>query len=88
MSCQASTRGNAVAALPEGVRLTELRVRLPRHQVAMLEHFAERDRASVSSVLARRWTRWPAHVEELSCAVAGFAEALAWPDADGAQLPC
>jgi hypothetical protein len=30
-----------------------------------------------------------AHVDELSWRVAGFAEALAWPDAEAAsQLPC
>lgn len=80
---------DAAAVLPDGVRLTELRVRLPRHQVAMLEHFAERDRESVSSVLARELDGVAsAHAEELSCAVAGFAEALAWPDADAAQVPC
>jgi hypothetical protein len=81
--------GVDAGGLPEGVRLTELRVRLPRHQVAMLEHFAERDRESVSSVLARELDGVAStYAEELSWAVAGFAEALAWPDADGAQLPC
>jgi len=77
-------------ALPEAVRLIDLHVRLPRHQVAMLAHFAEREQTSVSSVLARELDGVAsAHAEELSWAVAGFAEALAWPDAEaGAQLPC
>jgi hypothetical protein len=39
--------------LPEAVRLIDLHVRLPRHHVAMLAALAERDRSSVSSVLAR-----------------------------------
>jgi len=29
-----------------------------------------------------------AHADELSPVIAGFASALAWPDADSAQLPC
>lgn len=75
---------------PEGVRLMDLHMRLPGHQVAMLEHFAERDRTTVSGVLARELDGVAsANVDELSWAVAGFAHALAWPDADAAaQLPC
>ncbi|HEX9982175.1 MAG TPA: hypothetical protein VGF69_02835 [Thermoanaerobaculia bacterium] len=34
---------DAGRVLPEGVRLVEVRVRLPRHQVAMLAVFAERE---------------------------------------------
>ncbi len=80
---------DAVGVLPEAVRLIDLQVRLPRHQVAMLEHFAERERLSVSSVLARELDGVASeHAEELSWAVAGFADALAWPDPDAAQLPC
>jgi hypothetical protein len=75
--------------LPEAVRLVDLHVRLPRHHVAMLEHVAERERTSVSSVLARELDGVASeHAEELSWAVAGFAGALAWPDADAAQRPC
>src|SRR3954462_3647808 len=40
-------------ALPSAIRLTNLQVRLPRHHVAMLEHFAERDHTTVSHVLTR-----------------------------------
>ena len=80
---------DAEAVLPEAVRLIDLHVRLPRHQVAMLAHFAERAQTSVSSVLARELDGVAsAHADELSWAVAGFAEALAWPDAEKAQLPC
>lgn len=72
----------------ESVRLIDLHVRLPRHQVAMLEVFAERERSSVSSVLARELDGVASvHADELSGAVAGFADALAWRDADTAQLP-
>jgi hypothetical protein len=80
---------DADGVLPEAVRLIDLHVRLPRHQVAMLEHFAERERTTVSGVLTRELDGVAsAHAEELSRAVAGFADALAWPDAEGAQLPC
>jgi hypothetical protein len=79
----------AEGVLPEAVRLIDLHVRLPRHQVAMLEHFAERDGTSVSGALARELDGVAsANADELSWAVAGFADALAWPDAEGAQLPC
>lgn len=79
----------AEGVLPEAVRLIDLRVRLPRHQVAMLEVFAEREQTSVSSVLAGELDGVASvHADELSGAVAGFADALAWPDADGARLPC
>lgn len=80
---------DADAVLPDGVRLTDLHVRLPRHQVAMLAAFAERDRTTVSDVLARELDGVAsAHADELSWRVAGFAEALSWPDAESTQLPC
>jgi hypothetical protein len=80
----------AYGVLPEAVRLVDLHVRLPRYHVAMLEHFAERDRTTVSGVLARELDEVAsAHADELSWAVAGFADALAWPDAEtAAQAPC
>jgi hypothetical protein len=55
----------------------------------MLAHFAEREQTSVSSVLARELDGVAStHADQLSSAVARFADALAWPDAEGAQLPC
>ncbi|MEO8383032.1 MAG: hypothetical protein ABI779_25470 [Acidobacteriota bacterium] len=78
---------DAERVLPEAVRLIDLQIRVPRHQVAMLEHLAERDRTTVSAVLARELDGLAsAHADELSQAVAGFAGALAWPEAEGAQL--
>lgn len=50
---------------------------------------ARRDRSTVSAVLARELDGIAsAHAEELSWAVAGFADALAWPDAERTQLTC
>jgi len=80
---------DAGAVLPDGIRLTDLHVRIPRHQVAMLQHFAERDRTTVSDALARELDGIAsAHADELAWAVTGFADALAWPDAEAPQLPC
>lgn len=68
--------------LPDGIRLTDLHVRLPRHHVAMLQHFAERDQTTVSGALARELDGIAsAHADHLSRAIAGFADTLAWPDA-------
>ena len=80
---------DADGVLPESVRLVDLHVRLPRYQVAMLEYLAERDHTSVNGVLARGLVAMASvDTDELSRAVHSFAEALAWPDADAAQLPC
>lgn len=86
---EAALGADAERVLPEAVRLIDLHVRVPRHQVAMLEHFAERDRTTVSAVLARELDGLAsAHADELSQAVDGFAGALAWPDAEATQLSC
>lgn len=75
--------------LPGSVRLTELRVRLPRYHVKMLALFAERDQTTVSDVLARELDGIASvHSEELSRIVPGFSDTLTWPDAESAQLPC
>ncbi len=80
---------DADGVLPEALRLMDLHVRVPRYQVAMLEYLAERDRTSVNGVLARGLVVMASvDTDELSRAVHGFADALAWPDADAAQLPC
>lgn len=76
-------------ALPSTIRLTNLQVRLPRHHVAMLEHFAERAHTTVSHVLARELDGIASvHSEELSWTIPGFSGALEWPDADSVQPPC
>ena len=75
--------------LPQALRTAELRVRLPRHHIAMLEYKAEQHRTTISGVLARELDGIAsANAPELSAAIPGFAAALAWPDAENAQLPC
>ena len=66
--------------LPQAIRTAELRVRLPRHHIDMLEYRADQQETTVSGVLERELDGIAsAHVEELSAALPGFAEAMAWP---------
>src|SRR4051794_9739948 len=72
---------DADSVLPQAIRCAELRVRLPRHQIDMLEYRADQQETTVSGVLARELDGIAsAHIEELSAALPGFAEAMAWPD--------
>ena len=69
------------SVIPEPVRLAELRVRIPRYQVAMLAKLAEREVMSVDELMAR-------HLLDLAAAeagwlvrrIAGFEEAMRWPE--------
>ncbi len=80
---------DADRVLPHALRTAELRVRLPRHHIAMLEYKAEQQRTTVSHALARELDGIAsADAPELSSVIPGFAAALAWPDAEHAQLPC
>lgn len=80
---------DADAVLSHAVRLTELRARIPRYQLAMLAYFAEQQQTTVSDVLTRELEGVAStHGEELSAVVPGFGAALAWPDAESSQLPC
>jgi hypothetical protein len=80
---------DADGVLPQAIRTKELRVRLPRHHVDMLEYRAEQGQTTVSGALAHELDGIAsAHAEELSAVIPGFAEALAWPDAEHATRPC
>lgn len=68
--------------LPPALRLVDLHVRIPRVYAAMLEHFAEVKRISVSAILTRTLDGMAsARSRELSRRIAGFAAALKWPAA-------
>lgn len=70
--------------LPELLRLTELQVRIPRLEVVALERVAARDGKSVDFVLARELRDFVSvHAPWLGREVAGFREALAWPEGVG-----
>jgi hypothetical protein len=63
---------DADGVLPRAIRTKELRVRLPRHHVDMLEYRAEQGRTTVSGVLARELDGIAsAHADELSAAIPG-----------------
>ena len=70
---------DADSILPQAIRSAELRVRLPRHHIDMLEYRADQQETTVSGVLERELDGIAsAHIEELSAALPGFAEAMAW----------
>jgi hypothetical protein len=68
------------SVIPDSVRLAELRIRIPRYQIAMLAGLAERERISVDELVAR-------HLLDVASAestwlrrrVAGFDTAMRWP---------
>jgi len=67
--------------LPEAIRLTELRARVPRYQRDMLAYLARRDGTTVHDVLSRELEGIAsAHSEELTTVIPGFADGLKWPD--------
>jgi hypothetical protein len=71
---------DAAGVLPEAIRLVELRARIPRYQREMLHDLARRNDTTVDEVLAGELEDVAcAHAEELSQALPGFANALAWP---------
>jgi hypothetical protein len=75
--------------LPHALRTKELRVRLPRHHVAMLEYRAEQHRTTVSGALARELDGIAsADAEELARVIPGFAAAMGWPEGVGEEVPC
>ena len=80
---------DAPRVLPEAIRTCELRARVPRYQVAMLEHIAEQEATTVSAVLTRELEDVAcAHAEELSRAIPGFRAALDWPGGINAEQAC
>ncbi len=71
---------DADGILPQAIRSAELRVRLPRYHIDMLEYRADQQETTVSGVLAPELDGIAsAHIEELSAALPGFVEAMAWP---------
>lgn len=71
---------DAATILPDGLRLHDLHVRLPRHQIQMLQHLADGDQTTISAILTRNLDDMAsAHAPELSKSIPGFAAALTWP---------
>jgi hypothetical protein len=75
--------------LPHALRTAELRVRLPRHHIAMLEYKADQHRTTISGALTRELDAIAsADAPELCAAIPGFVAALNWPEAEHEQIPC
>jgi hypothetical protein len=74
--------GPAMASvIPEDVRLTELRVRIPRYQVVMLAKLAGRERISVDELMARHLLDLAgSEVDWLRRRIRGFEAAMRWPE--------
>jgi excisionase family DNA binding protein len=81
VAIEAALGKDAVSALPEAIRLVELRARVPRYQRDVLRKLARRDGTSVDAVLARELEDVAsAHAEDLAGVMPGLREALAWPE--------
>lgn len=86
---EAALGEDAASVLPAALRSCELRARVPRYQVAMLEHIAQQESTTVSAVLTRELEDVAcAHAEELSRAIPGFGVALAWPLGTATHQAC
>jgi hypothetical protein len=67
--------------IPELVRLARLEVRVPRFEIVALERVAGREGKSVDTVIARELLDFASvHSPWIGTEVAGFAEALQWPE--------
>ena len=67
--------------IPELVRLARLEVRVPRFEIVALERVAGREGKSVDAVVARELLDFASvHSPGIGAEVAGFAEALQWPE--------
>jgi excisionase family DNA binding protein len=71
----------AQAVMPELVRLSELRVAIPRYEVVMLGRLAEREQITIDEFLSRHLLDLAgAESEWLAAAIPEFSEAMRWPE--------
>jgi hypothetical protein len=77
--------GEAVGVLPLGLRMRRVVIRLPLYQSAMLGYLATQRDTTVGHLLSFHLDELASeHYEELSAAIPGFREAVAWPHGGGA----
>jgi len=82
-------RSRAAAVLPEVVRTRMIAARVPRYQAAMLDVLAERQQTTVGHLLTRALDDLGGeHFDVLAPAIAGFADAVAWPHLHETRQPC
>lgn len=72
---------DAAAILPAPLWTRSITVRLPRYQVAVLDHFAAKEGVTVDAIVARRVDGLMSeHSEDLAGVIEDFAVALNWPE--------
>jgi hypothetical protein len=75
----------AAGALPPGLHTRRVALRLPFYQAAMLDYLAGQRETTVGHLLSFHLDELASeHFEELSAAIPGFGEAVAWPHGGGA----
>jgi hypothetical protein len=80
---------DARLVLPSALRTRKVVTYLPGYQVQMLEHFASKQQTTVGHLIANQLEELAAeHADELSARIAGFAEAIDWPDVKSSAQPC
>lgn len=69
------------SVIPELVRLAELRIQIPRYEIAMLSKLAERENVTVDEYVARYLLDLAgAELDWLSAGIPQFARAIRWPE--------
>ncbi len=77
---EAALGEDAVMAIPELVRLTDLHVRVPRFGVLVLGRIAQREGSTINQVLARQLVDLAvAEADVLERSVSGISAAVRWP---------
>jgi hypothetical protein len=85
---EAALGKDAALVLPPALRTRKVVAYLPRYQVQMLEHFASKQQTTIGHLIANQLEDLAAeHVDELSARIAGFAEAIEWPEVEASAQP-
>ena len=85
---EAALGKDAALVLPPALRTRKVVAYLPGYQVQMLEHFASKQQTTIGHLIANQLEDLAAeHVDELSVRIAGFAEAIEWPEVEAWAQP-
>jgi len=77
---ETALEGDIESVMPELVRLTELRVRVPRFSVVVLGQVAQREGTTINEIMARQLLDLAVvEAETLDRSVSGLSAALRWP---------
>ena len=77
---------DAAAILPAPLWTRAITVRLSRYQVAVLDHFAQKEGVTVDAIVARRVDGLMSeHSEDLAGVIEDFGVALNWPEPHDAK---